>query len=367
MLRASGQTVAGWTALALVLSLQATAGAQTPKYSLGAFGKYTSDGMLIQQVTPGSPLERVGLRPGDVIVKMDGQFIGGQDDLAAVLDSCGGSLALAVRKNGTGRCVRLTADLEGKGRGVRVPYLLGVIGKYTSDGMLIGLVAPGSPAAAVGLAPGDLILRINNQVIRNQDDLYSVLNSSDGSVTLLVRDGRTGRTGKLEADLTNYELGALGEFTRNGLLIATVAPGTPADRFGLRPGDLLVSIDNQPVRNQNDFKTLINNSGGTVLLQLRKAPTGIPLKLLVDLMNNPLGAWCEPAAEGMRVTSVGPDTPANRSGVQRGDMILKVDDTRVRTQADLLGALLNSGGFVTLTVRKGDSGRVGKLDVDLTR
>ena len=74
MLRASGMT-----ALALVLSLHATAGAQTPKYSLGAFGKYTPDGMLIQQVNPGSPLDRVGLRPGDVIVKMDGQFIAGQE------------------------------------------------------------------------------------------------------------------------------------------------------------------------------------------------------------------------------------------------------------------------------------------------
>src|SRR5262249_13720657 len=158
------------------------------------------------------------------------------------------------------------------------------------------------------------------------------------SVTLVVRDGRTGRTGKLEADLTNYELGALGEFTRNGLLLATVAPGTPADRFGLRPGDLIVSIDNQPVRSQNDFKALINNSGGTVLLQVRKAPNGLPVKLLVDLMNNPLGAWCEPGAEGMRVTSVGPDTPAARSGVQRGDTILKVDDTRVRSQNDLTGA-----------------------------
>jgi S1-C subfamily serine protease len=354
-------------ALALVLSLHATAEAQTPKYSLGAFGKYTPDGMLIQQVTPGSPLDRVGLRPGDVIVKMDGQFITGQVDLAAVLDSCGGSLALAVRKNGTGRCVRITADLEGKGRGVRVPYLLGVIGKYTSEGMQINLVVPGSPAAVVGLAPGDLILRINNQVIRNQEDLFSVLNSSDGSVTLQVRDGRTGRTGKLEVDLTIYELGALGEFTRNGMLIATVAPGTPADRFGLRPGDLIVSIDNQPVRNQGDFRTLINSSGGTVLLQLRKAPSGMPMKLVVDLMNNPLGAWCEPAAEGMRVTTVGPDTPASRSGLQRGDTLLKVDDTRVRTQNDLTGALLNSGGFVMLTVRKGDTGRVGKLDVDLTR
>jgi S1-C subfamily serine protease len=64
---------------------------------------------------------------------------------------------------------------------------------------------------------------------------------------------------------------------------------------------------------------------------------------------------------------VAADTPAGQAGLERGDVILKVDDRRVRSRADLAAALRNSGGFVTLTVRKGQTGQVVKLDTDLAR
>lgn len=362
----------GWkrTAVALlVLALGLVAGdpahAQTPKYSLGILGKYTADGMLIQTVTPGSPSDRIGLQPGDVILKMDGQLIQNQDDLLTVLNSSGGTVLLIVRKTATNRIVRLSLDLGGKG--IQAPYLLGVIGTYTPDGMRIAIVVPGTAAARIGLQPGDVIGRINNQVVRSQNDLYAVLNTSGGSASLLVRKGANGRVVRLDADLATYQLGALGTFTRDGMLIATVAPGTPAERAGLQPGDVIGRIDNQVIRNQKDYSDAINNSGGSVTLLVRKGGTGAVGRLFVDLMNNPLGAWCEPGADGMRITAVAAGTPAERLGLQRGDVILRIDDERVRSQNDLLQALSRSGGLVSLVVRKGQSGRLVRLDADLTR
>jgi S1-C subfamily serine protease len=351
----------------LLLAAGASADAQTLKYPLGILGKYTTDGMLVQRVETGSPMDRVGVQPGDVILKIDGQLIQNQDDLAAVLNTSGGTILLTLRKNDSGRTVRLSADLTGKGKGIQAPYFLGVIGKYTRDGMLLSTIIPGTPAARLGLQSGDLILKINNQFIGNQADLCTVLNSSGGSATLVVRSGRTGRVGSLDVDLTTYQLGCLGDFTRDGLLIATVAPATPAERSGLQPGDLIARVDNQVVRTQKDFNALINNSGGTVTLLVRKAADGLPVRLFVDLMNNPLGAWCEPGADGMRLTAVAADTPAAALGLNRGDVLLKVDDQRVRTQNDLIAALNNSGGLVTLSVRKADTGRVIRLEADLAR
>src|SRR5262249_48300643 len=253
------------------------------------------------------------------------------------------------------------------GRGVVAPYFLGVVGKFTRDGMTVGGVIPGTPAARCGLQQGDLIVKIDNQFVGNQQDFFTLLYNSGGTINLVVRRGTTGRPANVEVDLITWELGALGDFTRDGMVIGLVAPGTPADRYGLQRGDVIVRIDNQTVRSQNEFNTLINNSGGSVTLLVRRGGNGQPARLFVDLMNNQLGAWCEPAQEGMRVTAVGPGTPAAGIGLDRGDTILKVDDQRVRSQNDLIAALRESSGFVTLTVRRGDTGKVVRLDVDLGR
>src|SRR5689334_7921587 len=84
----------GAAAVALVLAAGSRAGAQTPRYSLGILGKYTPDGMLVQSVTPGSPMDRAGVQRGDLILKIDGQLIQNQDDLVAVINSSGGSVLL---------------------------------------------------------------------------------------------------------------------------------------------------------------------------------------------------------------------------------------------------------------------------------
>jgi S1-C subfamily serine protease len=358
----------GLTAAALLLAAGAPASAQGFKYPLGILGKFTPDGMLIQKVAPGSPMEKAGLQPGDIILKMDGQLIQSQDDLAAVINSSGGSVVMAVaRAGGKGQVVRMTADLTGRGKGLPAPYVLGVTGKFTPDGMVLQTVVPGTPAAQAGLQKGDIILKINNQFISSQEALFAVLNSSSGQATLVVRSGQNGRIGTVTADLATHQLGAVGEFTRDGMVVASVSPGTPAERIGLQQGDLIVRIDNQPVRSQDAFKSAINNSGGSVILTVRKGLTGPPVRVPVDLMNNPLGAWCEPVQEGMRVTALGQDTPAAAIGLERGDVILKVDDQRVRSQSDLMGALNSSGGFIALAVRKGQTGRVVKLEVDLAR
>ena len=87
----------------------------------------------------------------------------------------------------------------------------------------------------------------------------------------------------------------------------------------------------------------------------------------VDLANNPLGAWCEPSKEGMRITSTVPNGPADAIGLRRGDTIVKIDDEKVRSNAELVNALRNARGLVTMVVRDGRTDRLVKVDVDLAR
>jgi S1-C subfamily serine protease len=361
----------GWQQSALVLAALAGvciagsgAAAQELKYPVGMLGKYTPDGMLIQKVLPATPAEKGGLQSGDLILKVDGHLITNQEDFVTIINSSGGQVVLVVKKAGKGGIARVGLDLAGNSKiGPPAPYFLGVMGTFTRDGMLIGTAIPGTPAAKAGLEKGDLIFRINNVPIVTQADLFTVLYNSGGSVTLQVKKAN-GKLVKLDVSLTTYELGVLGDFTREGLLIGVVAPGTPAAFVGLQKGDLILRIDNQAVRNQKDFDQLINNSGGSVTLLVKRM--GQPAtRLQVDLMNNALGVWCEKSDEGLRITAVTPSGPADALGLQRGDTLIKIDDQRLRTIADLVRALRNARGLITLTYRSGQTKGIVKTDVDL--
>jgi len=66
-----------------------------------------------------------------------------------------------------------------------------------------------------------------------------------------------------------------------GVIIARVVPNSPADRAGLREGDLITKIEGQPVRGVDDIQKSVQNSqvGGNLQLELRRDQQDIKVKL----------------------------------------------------------------------------------------
>jgi serine protease DegQ len=60
-----------------------------------------------------------------------------------------------------------------------------------------------------------------------------------------------------------------------GVVIATVAPGSPADRAGLEPGDIITEIDNHPINGPNDLSAAIGGlqAGDTIAIQVSRGST----------------------------------------------------------------------------------------------
>jgi len=58
----------------------------------------------------------------------------------------------------------------------------------------------------------------------------------------------------------------------NGAQVQTVVPGGPAEKAGLRPGDLIKSLDGQPVRDPSDLSSAIDvkKPGDKVTLQIER-------------------------------------------------------------------------------------------------
>ena len=139
---------------------------------------------------------------------------------------------------------------------------------------VIGEVTTGSIAASAGLRAGDEIRVINGTPIRDQTDASIELLdaiSDQGNARLAVR-GKDGSERTVEMSVAdpvarrkltepmqlNPGLGF--QFWRVTIpaLLEDVEAGGPADQAGLKPGDLVVGLDGQPVRSIYEFTSYVN-------------------------------------------------------------------------------------------------------------
>jgi serine protease Do len=229
---------------------------------------------------------------GGPLVNADGQVVGVN---SSIFSPNGGSVGIgfAIPIN---RVARVVDDLLSHGA-IRSPWV-GVrleqpqttnMRDVIAQGAVIAAVAPGSPGAAAGLRPGDVILREGARVIHNPFDWQAAL--------LDLRVGSPARLhirrGSREMDV-DVNVGDLPEVTapkvqvlrelelvsvtpaiaserglRNatGALVYNISPFI-ADQTGLAQGDVILQINNMPIRTAQDVARAIDAYGGRSYLQL---------------------------------------------------------------------------------------------------
>lgn len=167
-------------------------------------------GVLINQVRPGGPADKAGLRRGDVITGVNGREVDGPDALRYRIATLpiGGKATLTVLRGGKEQQLTLgliappedpprevttlqgRTPLAGAEVGNLNPALIEEIGfSGAQDGVVVLQVARGSPAALTGLRPGDVILRINGTAITRVRDLSAELARRARSWTIDVQRG----------------------------------------------------------------------------------------------------------------------------------------------------------------------------------
>lgn len=70
-----------------------------------------------------------------------------------------------------------------------------------------------------------------------------------------------------------------GSFESDGVPVSAVAKGTPAYVAGLRPFDVIVSVDGKPVRNRDEFDALVSKVAVGKAFKLSVRRDGLPLHL----------------------------------------------------------------------------------------
>jgi len=140
---------------------------------------------VVGEIEPGSAAEAAGVRPGDLIAKLDGlQKPKWEDVEVKTLMSAGEVLPLEIVRDGQPLRLEVKPKAEG-------PDRLGDAGWAACIPAVVGEVDRGLPAAKAGVMPGDLIVTLNGQPIACWQDLLPALKAANAGLN--PHDGDSGR------------------------------------------------------------------------------------------------------------------------------------------------------------------------------
>jgi photosystem II stability/assembly factor-like uncharacterized protein len=152
-----------------------------------------------------------------------------------------------------------------------------------------------------------------------------------------------------------------------GAKLTAVAPEGPANRAGLKVGDVLKAADKKEIKNYGGLVEMLRGSKIDQKVPLAVQRDKETKEITVTLAKRPegpggggrrgpsIGIRVESTPGGVRVLEVLPQSPAEKASVQKGDVIEAVGRQKVTSQRELFEALRghNPGDKVTLKVLRG--------------
>lgn len=204
------------------------------------------------------------------------------------------------------------------------------------------------------------------------------INSAKDVLLKLKKDGRVlrGQLGVQIQKLTDDHVKALKLKDKSGALISLVMENSPADKAGIKAGDVVISFDEKKIKTWNQLPIIVantpigkrakvelirNSTLKTVMVQVgeqkdeeqasepsktpAKDPLGLSMQNLTKEMAQSLGL--DPKQKGVVVANLDNDSVAASKGVHRGDVVIEINRQRVTNLQEYMDATKN--------LKKGDS------------
>jgi len=272
--------------------------------------------LRVTGVERGGVAQKAGLEVGDVIVALNGEPLTG----AAQVDEAAGrgnpfTLVVLDVRSGKAAQVEVTptraADATPATEARPAPPAgrsLGLSAEPVTLGQRTALkvtgVEAGSFAAKAGIEVGDILVAANGAALTGPEQLASALRKSGPTLTLTVRDTRTGREVPVEIAVPGAKpaeapeapaggnpgrLGAVTELAfydaEAAVKVTEVEPGGPAARAGLAVGMIILQANDKPILHPDDLATAVRTADGTVRLLVVEPRSRQKSNVSVDLRN----------------------------------------------------------------------------------
>lgn len=178
------------------------------------------------------------------------------------------------------------------------PDLAKAFNIQVESGTVVAEVAPGSPAATAGLKAGDVIMSANDRPVRSSADVRNIIGMMrigqqvkmeilrDGNTKKVITatiaephttvlDGKQLQPRLAGALYANIDEGSPLYGRVTGVLVTKVRPGGPAWRAGLRPGDVITSLNRQPVSDVRTLQRIAAASPGRLLVNVQRGESAL--------------------------------------------------------------------------------------------
>jgi regulator of sigma E protease len=230
---------------------------------------------VVGRVIGGSPAEKAGLLPGDRLLALDGRPLQTWEDLDEYTQkSQGRPVRIELERGGKRLSVEVTPYPELDDTGLEIfgrRWELGL--RHERRGPLVGVIA-GSAAERAGLRSWDQPVRIAGVPVEDWEQIRRMIEGLRSAPFTL----EALRASVLEAGAVELVLPAVFStlvFPQAGgqdpglepidLYVKAVAPGQPAEKNGVQPGDRLLELDGERLGDWEQFSRLLAQAGERTL------------------------------------------------------------------------------------------------------
>jgi len=234
---------------------------------------------VVGMIEADSPAARAGLQVGDRILTVAGLPVTWWDDFEdALRERPGQEVVARVQRGDAELDVPIAVEARAGTDMVGAQAEVGFAGVgHARHAAKIGIPQAEAPAAKTELRSGDEIVSVAGAEVADWE-AFAARYAAAGSepVALTVKRTDEGASEPRTLEITVPGLGsvdALGVVPAT-VLVAAVTPDAPAERAGLRAGDLIVSVDGAPVGSFASFSERVRGSGGKPL-QIAYARGGV--------------------------------------------------------------------------------------------
>ncbi len=243
---------------------------------------------------------------GGPLLNLAGEVIGINAQIRAGGDNIGFAIPVNIAK-------QILPQLRAKGRVSRGKLGIGIqpvdpdaaelLGLTDAKGALVNSIEPGSPAEHAGVRVGDVIVEFNGQKVDEMDELPQLVAATAvgaKSKLTFVRKGKRQTVDVIVGALSTEDValdddssgdspaqsGAYGlsvqtltadlvaqlrlEPETQGVVVTRVQPGTPAESARLQPYDVILEVNQAPVKTAAEFKTAVGKNPKGALLLVRR-------------------------------------------------------------------------------------------------